>query len=530
MKKWKVFLMKFKSFFRFNSSIKAKLIIISILILTIPMVILSILNYQKSSTSLDELGKTNLKNSVEMTMELIGALNHEVEKGNISLEEAQEQVKMAILGEKNTDGTRPINKHIDLGEHGYMFVLDQKGNRVAHPTIEGTNAWDSKNPVDIENAKKIFAAGKKGDFVHYSTSLPDDKNQIEQKVNYAKNDPYWGWTIVAGTFMLDFNKPANEMFNLNSIVLGITLLVGLFIIWVFANSISQPIKKVTERMYLLTHGDLSQEPIQIKSKDETSQLANSMNEMQNTLKDIIGNISNASEVMTSKSEELTQSANEVMTGSEQIVATMQELASGAETQADGSVNLSSVMEVFAAKVQEANKNGEYIHQSSNEILVMTDKGCQLMDSSTSQMGKIDQIVQDSVHNVQNLNAQSQEISKLVVVIKDVADQTNLLALNAAIEAARAGEHGKGFAVVADEVRKLAEQTATSVTDITGIVNNMQKEVGLVTESLQEGYKEVEQGTSQIKSTGETFNEISMSVKEMVNSIKMISDESIRYCS
>lgn len=121
---------------------------------------------------------------------------------------------------------------------------------------------------------------------------------------------------------------------------------------------------------------------------------------------------------------------------------------------------------------------------------MTDKGSQLMDSSTSQMGKIDQIVQDSVYKVQNLNVQSQEISKLIVVVIEIGDQTNLLALNAAIEAARAGEHGKGFAVVADEVRKLAEQTATSVTEITGIVNNMQKEVQLFTGSLQGGYKEV----------------------------------------
>ena len=140
---------------------------------------------------------------------------------------------------------------------------------------------------------------------------------------------------------------------------------------------------------------------------------------------------------------------------------------------------------------------------------MTDKGSQLMDSSTKKMSKIDQIVKDSVQKVKDLDAQSQEIFKLVVVIKDVADQTNFLALNAAIEAARAGEHGRGFSVVAEEVRKLAEQTATSVTDITRIVNNIQNGFSVVTESLQDGYKEVEQGTNQIETTGETFNEIAI---------------------
>lgn len=504
-------------------SIKSKLIAISILLLAIPMLILGMLSYQKSADSLDDLGKTNLKNSVEMTIGLIDIVNKEVEDGSLSLEEAQNEVKEYMLGKRNSDGTRSINKKINLGENGYMFAIDQDGNRVAHPTTEGTNFWDSTNPVDIENAKKLLKAGKKGGgFTYYETVLPNDKSRVEQKVNYSKNDPNWGWTITASTFMMDFNQPAEKIQNYNLIIIGISLIIGMFIIWWFANLISKPIKQVTDRMNGLADGDLVQDAIQVKTKDEVGRLANSMNRMQSKLKEMIGNISIASEVITDHSEELTQSTNEVKDVLEQVAMTMEELASGSEIQANSSTDLSTTMAEFAIKVEEANEHGELVKETSNKVLEMTHEGSQLMKGSTKQMITIDQIVKDSVKNVVGLNNQSQEISKLVVVIKDIADQTNLLALNAAIEAARAGEHGRGFSVVADEVRKLAEQTATSVTEITNIVQHIQEGFGLITESLQNGYREVEKGTAQIETTGKTFNEISKSVTEMVEKIKNIS--------
>lgn len=123
----------------------------------------------------------------------------------------------------------------------------------------------------------------------------------------------------------------------------------------------------------------------------------------------------------------------------------------------------------------------------------------------------------------NLDNQTQEISKLVSVIQEVADQTNLLALNAAIEASRAGEHGKGFAVVADEVRKLAEQVSVSVSEITGIVTGIQSESAEVAKSLENGYREVEQGTRDITKTTETFNGINDEIADMGDLISEITE-------
>lgn len=515
--------MKLKSFFQLRT-IKSKLILISILLLTIPLITLGFFSYQKSAMNLDELGKQNLKNSVKMTVEMIDQLNKQVESGKISLDDAQEQVKNAILGERKQDGTRPVNKEIDLGKYGFIFILDEQGNQLAHPFMEGKNVWESEDPNGVKSTQELIKkANAGGGFTYFEWPLPDNQDKIEPKVTYSEKDPNWGWVINAGAYLQDFNAPAKAILIMISIVTGVALMVGIIIIWLFANRISRPIQQVTIRMEMLANGDLSAEQIQIKSRDETAKLAGAMNIMQSEIHQLIERIQNASELMASHSEELNQSADEVKLGSEQVAITMQEMAVGAEKQADGSSELSEMMASFTTRVQEANSRGEQIIKSTNQVIQLTEKGNQLMHSSTKQMEKVDSIVQDAVQKVKNLNVQSQQISKLVVVIKDIADQTNLLALNAAIEAARAGEQGKGFAVVADEVRRLAEQVRESVKDITQIVINIQNEFHTVTDSLQGGYQEVEQGTKLIESTGVTFNNISDSIMGVVDSITKVSE-------
>src|SRR5699024_5568160 len=122
----------------------------------------AIFSYQKSASSLDDLGATNLQNSVEMTIEMIEALDEEVENGNLSLKEAQEKVKVSILGEKDSEGLRPINKDIDLGEFGYMFIADSNGNLIAHPTIEGENTWNREDINGNNYAQEYIKTGLDG--------------------------------------------------------------------------------------------------------------------------------------------------------------------------------------------------------------------------------------------------------------------------------------------------------------------------------------------------------------------------------
>ncbi|MED4452435.1 methyl-accepting chemotaxis protein [Metabacillus fastidiosus] len=325
------------------------------------------------------------------------------------------------------------------------------------------------------------------------------------------------------------NKKGDNIVADGKSLLNITLFIAVFVTisgivtaLITSRIIAHPIVGVMERMKQIAGGNLSNKPLEAKGQDEIRALVDATNQMNENTRVLLNQVTVVSDQVKNQSEELMQSANEVKTGADQVAITMEEMASGSETQAHRVSDLAANMTEFTMKVNEANEYGEIVQQASQEIAGMSSKGSQLMQSSTMQMEKIDYIVKDAVAKVEGLDSKSQEITKLVSVIRDISDQTNLLALNAAIEAARAGEHGKGFAVVADEVRKLAEQVSHSVTDITIIVNNIQAESTSVSQSLQEGYKQVEEGSKQIQITGETFHGIGEALTHMISNIENIS--------
>jgi methyl-accepting chemotaxis protein len=301
----------------------------------------------------------------------------------------------------------------------------------------------------------------------------------------------------------------------------VAILTGSALVFVISRGVSKSLNRVVYMSNEMAKGNLAVEALDEDGKDEIGQLSAAVNEMGSSLRSMMGQISSISETVSSQSEELTQASSEVQAGSEQVAGTMQELAAGSESQAHHASVLSSKMEQFSGKMEEANANGTGVLKATEEVLLKTDEGRNAMGESMDQMSAIDSIVQQSVQKVKGLDAQTKEVTKLVSIINDVADQTNLLALNAAIEAARAGEHGKGFAVVAEEVRKLAEQVSLSVTDITAIVQTIQNESSYVAQSLQNGYLEVERGTEKMKFTGAAFEEINEQINRMAGNIETV---------
>lgn len=322
----------------------------------------------------------------------------------------------------------------------------------------------------------------------------------------------------------DGNLIIKDMNSLSTVLTIVSYACSIFTIVVvilLANNISRPINKVVDRIEAITERELNHEPLEVKSNDETKRLADSVNTMSKQMAAIINHIKSESDIVTSNSENLKESAEQVTREISLTSEAIEQIANGAEEQASSTAQLRSLMQDFMGNVQLASDDSLKVQAHSQNVHEMTTKGQDLINETEQQIYKIDGIVKEAANRVEGLNTKTREITQLVDVITAIADQTNLLALNAAIEAARAGEQGKGFAVVADEVRKLAEQVTHSVSNISTIVQTIQEETNSVTRSLVEGYKEVEKGSQQTNYASRSYREISSAVSEMVANINNV---------
>lgn len=396
-----------------------------------------------------------------------------------------------------------------------LIELDPESAEKRQQVMEEAKIWRDRIREEVF---AVHEAGNTAQAIENLKVLNDEatvvRKQYDELAAYSANE--------IATLGEDVVETTKESKN-TGLIIGIVILALGFIIAIFtSSSISRPLRIVTDRMASVANGILSDEPIKMNRNDEVGQLVASVNSMSLQMQTILKSIHQVSEQVASNSEELAQSAVEVNNGTTQIAQSMQELSEGIENQAARANNLADTVHSFKQDVDNMAETGVQMASNTNRMQSMTTSGMELMQSSLNQMQTIHSIMEQSVLKVEDLKQKSEQINKLVVVIQEIANQTNLLALNAAIEAARAGEHGKGFAVVADEVRKLAEQVQLSIKDISFIVESIQSETNSVTVSLQHGYEEVQKGTNQIQETSATFEILIDSINAVSANMSTIS--------
>jgi methyl-accepting chemotaxis protein len=300
---------------------------------------------------------------------------------------------------------------------------------------------------------------------------------------------------------------ANNRVRLALVIFGLVSVAGgLLITFFLTRSIIAPLREGVAVADRLSKGELNV-TVNIKGKDEVAQLLTAMNRTVSQWKSVVGYIRSAVESLSSGGRQLSASAEAMSNGYEDQSGRISQVATAAEEMSQTVVDIA--------------KNAGGIAASASEASRIANEGEAIVDRSVKEVQEIAQTVDQSAAFVKTLGERSHQIGEIVTVINDIADQTNLLALNAAIEAARAGEQGRGFAVVADEVRKLAERTANATSEIGSMIGAIQEGVSQAVGSMESVTRQVETGVELSGSAGQSLHMIVQSVERLQLMVQQI---------
>jgi methyl-accepting chemotaxis protein len=306
------------------------------------------------------------------------------------------------------------------------------------------------------------------------------------------------------------NQHIMNIFSSSKYLISGTLIVCLVVAislgLLIASAISAPMRRLAEEVDKVADGDLRVQLTQ-QGCDEIGQLTGAFSKMVDGIRTIIGQISSTSTQVAAASSQLNSTAERIATGAEEVAAQASTVATAGEEMSATSGDIAQNCQMAAEGAQRASQS------ASN--------GAGVVERTVAVMGQIAEKVQESARTVESLGARSDQIGAIIGTIEDIADQTNLLALNAAIEAARAGEQGRGFAVVADEVRALAERTTRATKEIGEMIKAIQRETKGAVAAMEQGVQQVETGTVEAAKSGDALRDILEQVNDVAMQVNQI---------
>ena len=449
--------------------------------------------YQKSSYAFYE---NDLKTILSIAHQTSMAINKTQKEKGIP----DEKIKEAILDK--FDELRFFDD-----KSGYIFVYEMDGTNVLLPT---NKALKGKNMIDVKDSKGKFflkelleAAKKGGGLVSYEFPKVKD-GQPFLKFSYSMPFMPYNWMMGTGIYVDNVETEVAQIHD-NTVAQMTTFIVMSFVLILLGigitlvmvrQTITTPLNKLIARADNLSSsdGDLTR-TLEVEGHDEIAQASQSINRFIEKVRILISEAKNLANENSSISNELSSTSLHVGRSVETSMEIVGETTSKANTLKS---EITEGMNEAKHGKEELLKANSYLKEANNAILALTSD---IQQSAATEI--------ELAHKIQQLSSDAAQVKDILVVIGDIADQTNLLALNAAIEAARAGEHGRGFAVVADEVRKLAERTQKSLQEINATIN-------VIVQAIVDSSEQMTTNSKKVESLATTASGVESKINNMFN--------------
>ncbi|NMB11819.1 MAG: methyl-accepting chemotaxis protein, partial [Firmicutes bacterium] len=392
------------------------------------------------------------------------------------------------------DYLQALADSMSINGSGYGWILDNNMVTLAHPN----SAYMGNTDIFTDNEELRDLA------VHVLQGEAGiDRVKLQGVTQIVAHAPVEvsGWTVTMVAAEKEVLGQVVRLRDISLLVAVIGVILGGIVAYMIAKYVARPIVRLRDLAEQVATGDLTVKA-DARSEDELGQLSRAFDSMVGDLRNMVQRVGQSAGMISASSHELSASTQETGASIEEVAATTNEFASAVETMRTEAQEMSS---------------------SANEISTMALAGGKSVEEAMMKMQGLQRSIEGLVQVIGSLDDRSQEIGRIVDVITDIADQTNLLALNAAIEAARAGEHGRGFAVVADEVRKLAEQSAEATSEITALIGEIRKETDGAVVGMNKGAQEVGDTFAVVDESNKLLGRILEAVQGIVRQIQDVAE-------